>query len=136
MSVESYRSTLQRQTKDRSGIEQDKAHQRKKVGNLLKDIGDARKSSTQTSSASMQRTYLNRIESKQKDLARAQHALARLDGKLASKTAEINRTIKSLEQAEASARLRQDSADKERRRVQQRHADEMTRAAREQARIH
>ncbi len=136
MGVESYRNTLQRQTKERSGIEEGKAGQQKKVGDLTKDIGDARKSLSRASSASMQRTYLNRIERKQKDLARAQKELARIDGKLASKAEEIHRTLKSLEQAEASARRRQQAADKERRRDEQRHADEMTRAARQQARIH
>lgn len=136
MGTNTYRSTLERLMRERARMEDDKAAKQKKIADLIKEIDDAQRSMTRTSSESSRRSYQRRIEAKQKDLATTQKALAAIESKLTSKVADINRTLKALGQAEERERRNRDSADKDRRRTEQRHADAMTRAAREQARLH
>lgn len=136
MSISTYRSTLERLMRERGRLEADKAAQQRKIADLTKDIGEAQRSLSRTSSDSMRRSHQRRIESRQKDLAAAQKALAGIDGKLTSKVVDINRALQNLNRAEEREQQQRDAAAKDRRRAEQRHADAMTQAAREQARLH
>jgi len=136
MSVEMYRTTVARLTKDHADLEKGRAHETERIARLKHDIASLQQGSTRTTSQSMLRFKQQQIASKEQELARAQKKAADIEGKIAAKLAELARSNGHLERAVAQVQRRDVAATKSRRSEELRHAQAVTRETEKQARLH
>ncbi len=135
MSTSIHQDAVIRLTKERAGLEDDKADLLKKISGLTKDIGALRQGLVRTTSESMRRSKQRQIESKEKEHARTQDKLAGVDRKLAGKLGDLDRHLKALSRDQSKAQQRHDQTDRNRRREELRHVREVTREIEQQAQL-
>lgn len=136
MSVTTRQHSVERLTKIQADLQEDAGQQRKKIATLTKAIGDLERSSVRTTSASTRASKARRIEAKNKELSRAEEKLADIKDQQAKSLGQLNQALRNLERAEEGVQKKQDTEDDRRRGRQLKHARELTRAAREQARLY
>jgi hypothetical protein len=135
MSIDSYRSTITRLTKEKANLEKDLACEGKKFSQLQGDISSLSRSITSSTSLSTQQSRQRQIDSKQKDSAQCQKKIADLETKISVKMADIYRNLQSLEQAEKQEQKKRDTDAKLRRDEELRHVRTVTRETERQAQL-
>jgi len=143
MSLDSYRSTIERLTKDKAKLEGDVAREREKIARLQCEISSIRRSITSSTISSSLQSKQSQIDTKQKEAAQCLKKVADLESKIAGKITELNRSLKTLEQAEEQERKKQEAESKKReaeskkrRDEELRHAKTVTRETEKQVRLH
>lgn len=136
MSVNMYRSNIERLTKRKADQEKSVSQENEKVARLQGEIAAIERSITTSTSLSTLGSKQRRVETKQKELVRSQKRAADLAGKIANTLAELNRNIRNLETANAQERKKRDSEAKKRRGEELRHARQLTRETQRQASLH
>ncbi len=136
MSIGLYRGQVVRLTKDDADLQKKISQQTAKIVALNGDIGSIQRGIQRSTTSSSLQMKLRQIESKQKDLARAQDALADLQRQRANKVGDLNRSLQSLERAEGQEQKKLDDASKKRHDEGLRRAKEITREVERQRRLH
>lgn len=135
MSIDSYRSSLNRLTSQAADIQKKIGAEQRKVGELRRDVSRLRSEAVRATSASTRSSRERAAEGKERDLARAEDRLGSLMRDKSRVDGEITRVTRTLESAEDRARRERDQRDARRRDTEVRHARELTREAERQARI-
>jgi hypothetical protein len=136
MSLDSYRSSIARLTKEKANLEQELAKERSKAARLQSDASSIARSITKNTSLSTLQSKQRQIESKQKDSAQCQKKIADLEGKIAGKVSDLVRNSKSLEKAEEQERKKRENESKKRRVEELRHVQSVTRETERQVALH
>lgn len=136
MSVNSRQHTVERLIKAQADLQDDAGQQQSKIATLTKAIGDLERSAARTSSASTRASKARQIESKARDLGKAQEKLADIKRQQARNLVQLNQATRSLGRAEQGVQKKQDTEGDRRRSQEIKHARELTRAANEQARLY
>ncbi len=136
MSVNIYRSAVERLTKDKADLERKLGSENNKIARLQADISSLEQRALRTNSLSIIQSCQRQIVSKRNDLARAQKSAAAITKRIADKLSDLNRNMQSLERAEGQQRSKQASEAKKRRNDELRHAREITRETERQVRLH
>jgi hypothetical protein len=136
MSISSYRSAIDRLSRDKASLEKELARERERVAKIQGDISAVRRSMTGSVSVGSLNSKQRQLESKYKDLAQHQKKVAVLEGKISSKISEINKSTQNLERAEAQAHTKQIAEDKRRMNDELRHVKAVTREAERQTQLY
>jgi len=135
MSLDSYRSNVERLTKEKANLERDLAKERSKIAQLQKSISSTTRSITRNTSSSTLQSKQRKIESKQKEVAQCQKKAADLEHKIAGKIADLNRKLKKLEKAKEHDRKKKEVGSKKRREKELRHVQTVTRETERQVQL-
>lgn len=135
MSLDSYRSNIERLTKEKANLERDLAKERDKTARLQSDISSITRSITRNTSPSTLQSKQRQIDSKQKEAAQCQKKAADLESKIAGKVADLSRNLKNLEKAEEQERKKREAESKKRRDEELRHARAVTRETERQVQL-
>lgn len=136
MSINTYRATVARLSKEIADLEKKVGDERKRIARLLGEINTIERSITRSTSAGTLQSKQRQIEAKHKSRAQADDKIADLSKKIAAKTAELHRTLKYLEDAKTREQKKQDAADKKRREEELRHARTVSSELAKQAQLH
>jgi hypothetical protein len=132
----SYRSTIERLTKDKANLERDVARESAKIARLQSEISSITRGITNSTSSSSVQSKQRQIDTKQKEIAQCQKKRADLESKIAGKMSELNNSLKKLEQAEEQERKKREAESKKRRNEELRHAQAVTRETEKQTRLY
>lgn len=135
MSLDFYRSNIERLTKDKAKLELELAKEREKIARLQSDMTSITRSITNTTNLSILQVKQKQIETKQKEAAQCQKKAADLEAKIAGKMADMNRHLNNLEKAEEQQRKNRESEFKKRRDEEIRHARAITRETEKQVQL-
>ncbi|HYO57134.1 hypothetical protein, partial [Archangium sp.] len=136
MSLNSYRNTIDRLSREKAGLEKDLAREREKIAKLQSEISTIRRNISSNTNLSTIQSKQRQLNSKSKDLAQCQKKVADLETKISTKIADINRNLQSLDKAEEQERTKQAAESKRRMNEELRHAQAVTREAKRQAQLY
>lgn len=136
MSVNQYRSNVERLNKDIDNLDKQIAKLSDEMTKLQKAISQIRNGITKNTSISSLRQKEQQIQTKQKSIDDKRSKVSTLQSRRTSKLTELNRNLQSLARAEESERKKQDQVDKKRRDEELRHAKSVTTELQQQSRIH
>ncbi len=136
MSIDQYRNTIARLTKEKAALETSLSRESDKIARLNREISAIVRSVTNHTSASTLRQKQSQVESKQKELVQSQKKTAELQGKIDSKLGELTRNVRSLESLETQAQKKRDAEDKKRREAELLHAKEVSAQTQKQVDLH
>ncbi|MGD2182659.1 hypothetical protein [Lusitaniella coriacea] len=136
MSLDSYRSNIERLTKQKANLERELARERKKIAQLQSDISSIQRSIARNTSPSTLNSKQRKIESKQKELSQHQKKLANLESKISGKLVDLNRKFKKQEQAEEREQKKRESESKKIRKENLQNAKKITRETERQVQLH
>jgi len=135
MSLNSYRSNVERLTKEKANLEQDLAKGRSKIAQLQSSVSSITRSITRNTSPSTLQSKQRQIDSKQKETAQCQKKAADLESKIAGKVADLSRNLKNLEKAEEYELKKREVESKKRRDEELRHARTVIRETERQVQL-
>lgn len=135
MSLNSYRSNVERLTKEKANLERNLAKERSKLSRLQISISSITRSITKNTSPSTLQSKKRQINSKQKEASKCQKKAADLESKISRKVADLNQNLKKLEKAEEYKLKKQDFESKKRRGEELRYSRTVTREAERQVQL-
>lgn len=135
MSLNSYRSNIERLTKDKAKLEQTLAKERENFAKLQNNISSITRSITNNTSLSIRQSKQKQIDTKQTEAAKSQKKVADLENKIAETVTKLNRNLKNLENAEKQESKKRESESKKRRDEELRHAQAITRETQKQVQL-
>lgn len=136
MSVNQYRSSVERINKDIDNLDKQIAKLGDEMTKLQQGISQIRNSITRNTSVSSLRQKEQQIQTKQKSIDGKRSQAVTLQSRRTSKLTDLNRNLQSLERAEESERKKQTQAEKKRRDEELRHAKSVTNELQQQSRLH
>ncbi|TVQ18895.1 MAG: CHAT domain-containing protein [Leptolyngbya sp. DLM2.Bin15] len=135
MSLNSYRSNVERLKKEKANLERDLAKERSKLSSLQSSISSITRSITRNTTPSTLRSKTRQIDSKRKEVSQCQKKAADLEIKISRKLADLNQNLKKLEKAEEYELKKQEVESKKRRGEEIRHAITLTRETERQVQL-
>jgi len=133
--INSYRSSVDRLTREKAKLEQDLSKEREKSARIRGNLSTIVKSLTSSISLSTLKTKQQQMETKEKEYAQIQKKIGEIEVKISQKLTDINRTLENLERAEEQERKKQDNAAKKRRDDEITHVRAVTREKERQVKL-
>lgn len=135
MSLDSHRKAVEQLMKKRASIEGDLADERKKASRLRHDIAAIKRAITPRISTSTRKSKERQVQTKEATLSRQDEKVAALEKKLAATMSDLHKAVSSFEGLEKRERKKEDKVRGQRRDTELRHAKDVTKEFKNQARL-
>ena len=136
MSIDIYRDSINRLSREKANLEKSLGQEKEKLIRVKSSIASISRSITKYTSRSMVNFKQRQIETKEKEAVRIQKKIADIESKIVRKAEDITRNLKNLERAETQKRRKQDVEDRKRKTTELQHARAVTRETEKQLHLH